>query len=150
MHWKDKLIAHFSQGCFTVLFAASIYLMFHTPRRGTGVNKPTLIISGLMYLSCSTHFALNFYYVFVWATPHWSHAITNTAQVATGFNVSTEAIADLDFMLNLLIPITNFICELILVYRCWVLWSRKYLVIILPSLISITSIGEALVIMKAS
>ena len=65
---KEKLIAHFSLGCFTVLFAVSIYLMFHSPRRGASVNKPILIISGLLYLSCSTHFALefsSFYQIFV-------------------------------------------------------------------------------------
>ena len=73
MHWQDKLVAQFSLGCFTVLFATSIYLMFHTPRRGTGVNKPILIISGLLYLSCSTHFALEFsgfYQILVCATPY--------------------------------------------------------------------------------
>ena len=68
-----KLIAHFSPGCYTILFAVSIYLMFHTPRRGTGVNKPILIISGFLFLSCSTHFALefsHFYQVLVCATPY--------------------------------------------------------------------------------
>ena len=72
MHWQDKLTAHFSLGCFTVLFAVAIYLMFHSPRRGTGVNKPILIISGLLYFSCFAHFALEFtnlYETFVWATP---------------------------------------------------------------------------------
>ena len=60
MHWKDKLIAHFFLGFFTVLFAVSIYSMFQSLRRGACVNKPILIISGLLYLSCSTHFVLEF------------------------------------------------------------------------------------------
>jgi hypothetical protein len=70
--WQDKLIAHFPLGCYTVLFALSIYLMFHGPRRGLGVNKPIFIISGLLYLSCSTRFALefsHFYQVLVCANP---------------------------------------------------------------------------------
>ena len=65
--------AHFPLGCYTVLFALSIYLMFHGPRRGIGVNKPIFIISGFLYLSCSTHFALefsHFYQVLVCANPY--------------------------------------------------------------------------------
>ena len=66
--WQDKLIAHLSIGCYTILFTVSIYLMFHRPHPGSGINKPILIISGLLYLSCSTHFALvssDFYQIFV-------------------------------------------------------------------------------------
>jgi len=57
---KTSWVAHFPLGCYTVLFALSIYLMFQGPRRGIGFNKPIFIISGLLYLSCSTHFALEF------------------------------------------------------------------------------------------
>ena len=72
-NWKDKLIAHFSLGCYTILFALSIYLMFHGPRRGIGYNKPIFIISGFLFLSCSTHFALefsHFYKALVCANPY--------------------------------------------------------------------------------
>ena len=72
-HWQDKLIAHPSPGCYTVLFSLSIYLMFHGTRRGIGFNKPIFIISGLLYLCCSTHFALefsHFYQVLVCANLH--------------------------------------------------------------------------------
>ena len=55
-----ELIAQFSLGCYTVLFAVSIYLISIGPRRGSGVNMPILIISVLLYLSCSAHFALEF------------------------------------------------------------------------------------------
>jgi hypothetical protein len=61
---QDSLIAHLFPGCYTILFALSIYLMFYGPRRGIGVNKPIIIISGLLYLSCSSHFALEFYHFY--------------------------------------------------------------------------------------
>ncbi|KAI0277172.1 hypothetical protein BGY98DRAFT_981592 [Russula aff. rugulosa BPL654] len=41
---------------------------------------------------------------------------------------------------NILLSVTNLIGELILIYRCWLLWSRNYWVIILPSLISVASL----------
>ena len=62
--------------------------MFHTPRRGTGVNLPILIITGLLYLSCSTHFALNIIYCsqfLVCPTQYWSHAVTNTLSGTHGY-----------------------------------------------------------------
>ena len=51
---------------------------------------------------------------------------------------------------DLFILVTDFIGELILIYRCWLLWSRNYWVIILPSLILIASIGEALMTIPAN
>jgi len=116
----------FFYGCYTILFAVSIYLMFHNPRRGNGVNKPIFIISGFLYLSCSTHFALEF--------SHFYRVLVTTG--VNGFANETNALIGAD----LLISVTDFIGELILIYRCWVLWSRNYWVIILPSLLSTASI----------
>jgi hypothetical protein len=64
----------------------------------------------------------------------------------TGFADETNALIGAD----LLISITDFIGELILIYRCWLLWSRNYQVIILPCLISIASLGKDLMTMAAS
>jgi hypothetical protein len=151
-HQQDKLIAHLSLGCYTILFSLSIYLMFHGPRRGIGYNKPIFIISGFLFLSCSTHFALefsHFYQVLVCANPHSGYATIDTQQTATGvqgFANETHALVGAD----LLISLTDFIGQLILIYRCWLLWSRNYWVIILPTLISTASLGEALMTMAAS
>lgn len=75
----SESIAQFSLGCYTVLFAVSIYLMFIGPRRGSRVNIPILIISVLLYLSCSAHFALefdHFYETLVCISPYQSFSIT--------------------------------------------------------------------------
>ena len=144
-----KLIAHFTLGCYTALFAVSIYLTFYGPRRESGVNKHILIISGLLYLSCSTHFALvfsDFYRVMVCASHH-----IETTQSSTPPQVANDtANQNILVVSDLLISVTDFIGELILIYRCWLLWSRNYWVIILPSLLSIASIGESLMTMAAS
>ena len=119
--------------------------MFNGPRRGSGVNKPILIISVLLYLSCSTHFALefsHFYKVLVCATSYRSDAIIESLQITKGvkgFADETNALIGAD----LLISVTDFIGELILIYRCWLLWSKNYGIIIFPSLIAIASLGKA-------
>jgi hypothetical protein len=56
-----------------------------------------------------------------------------------GFANETKALIGAD----LLISITDFIGELILIYRCWLLWSKNYGIIILPSLTAIGGIGKA-------
>ena len=33
--------------------------------------------------------------------------------------------------------------ELILIYRCWVLWSKNYWVILIPTLIAIGNLGNS-------
>jgi hypothetical protein len=43
---------------------------------------------------------------------------------------------------DVLIIVTDFIGELILIYRCWLLWSRNYWVIILPIFTAIVSLGN--------
>jgi len=112
----------FLYGCYTVLFAISIYLMFYSPRRGTSVNKPIFIISGLLYLSCSAHFALVF---------------SDFYRVIVVNDIANENVA---IVIDLLVSVTDFIGELILIYRCWLLWSRNYWVIVLPGVILIASI----------
>jgi hypothetical protein len=82
-HWRDKLIAHSPPGCYTILFAMVIYLNLGGPHRRRGVNKPIFIIGMFLYLSCSTHFALefvHFYKVLVSAMPYPSHAISEHLQ----------------------------------------------------------------------
>jgi hypothetical protein len=43
---------------------------------------------------------------------------------------------------DLLISVTELMCELILIYRCWVLWSKSYRIIFLPSFAAIASLGK--------
>ena len=55
-----------------------------------------------------------------------------------GFSNETQELKGAD----LLISITDFIGGVILIYRCWLLWSKNYWIIILPSLAAIGSLGK--------
>ena len=44
---------------------------------------------------------------------------------------------------GLLLPVTRILGDLIVIYRCWVLWSKAYWVIILPSLSVISTFGKS-------
>jgi hypothetical protein len=71
-------------------------------------------------------------------------------QIAKGRKGSAEkTMSALAVTADLFVSITNFVGELILIYRCWLLWSRNYWVIILPSLFSIASLGKDLMTIEA-
>jgi hypothetical protein len=90
---------------------------------------------------------------------HWSSAISSKSwyalqhaeatqllntplQITTGvkgFANETNALIGAD----LLISVTDFFGELILIYRCWLLWSKNFWIIIIPSLTAIASLGKA-------
>ncbi|KAH9995134.1 hypothetical protein BJV77DRAFT_1097770 [Russula vinacea] len=113
----------FFYGFYTVLFALSVYLMFNGPRGGTDVNKPILVISVFLFLCCSTHFALEF--------SHFYEVLATTG--VKRFADETKVLVGAD----LLISITDFVGELILIYRCWLLWSKNYWIIMLPCLTAV-------------
>jgi hypothetical protein len=72
-----------------------------------------------------------------------SHTIAEhppqTTKGVNGFGDETNVLIGAD----LLISITDFIGEVILIYRCWLLWSRNYWIIILPSLTAIATLGKS-------
>ena len=66
----DNLTAHVSLGCYSSLFAISIYLMIKRSRK-QNLNRPIFTISIFLYLCCFAHFVLefiNFYSTLVCAT----------------------------------------------------------------------------------
>ena len=66
---------------------------------------------------------------------------TDTRQRATGvehFANETESLIGAD----ILISVSDLLGGLILVYRCWVIWGKNTLVIILPLLTALAGFGE--------
>jgi hypothetical protein len=59
-----------------------------------------------------------------------------------GMEVSRDEVALLTAA-DVLVAIADFIGQLILIYRCWLLWSKNLLVIILPTLTAITSLRKS-------
>ncbi|KAH9963753.1 hypothetical protein BC827DRAFT_1339725 [Russula dissimulans] len=117
----------FLHGCYTFLFVVSIYLMVKRSRNQNGVNKPIFVISIFLYLSCFAHFILEFIHYYTTLA---------TADVEGFANETHELMAA-----DLLISVTDFIGELILIYRCWLLWDRKNWIIMFPSLCAITGLA---------
>lgn len=106
------------------LVAFGLALSVLIPRfRRDGSNKVILSLSTLLFLSCTVHYALEFRHF---------HVTLNTTGV-DGFANET----DVYFGADLLISIADFFGDLILIYRCWLIWNKNYYVTILPLLTSI-------------
>ena len=44
---------------------------------------------------------------------------------------------------DFLVSVADFLGEIILIYRCWLMWSRNYWIILLPSLIAGVTLGKS-------
>ena len=140
-------------GCYTFLFAMAIYMNPSGPDRWSRVKRPLFILSVLMYMFCSIHFALqfaHFYTALVCAMPH-SRATRplNTLQ-NTGGVVGFSTVTNVGLAIGLDMTFADFMGELIFIYRCWLLWSKNYWLFILPILASLSGIGELVLIMMAA
>lgn len=122
-----------------------IYLKLNDPDQ-SGVRRPLFIITCTvcLYLLCTTHFALeftHFYISLVCAMPFRSTRFLNT----TAEYHRRGGIRKPDSILigaGLLLPATRILGDLIVIYRCWVLWSKSFWVIILPSLSVISTFSK--------
>ncbi|KAI9510099.1 hypothetical protein F5148DRAFT_1339486 [Russula earlei] len=118
----------FFYGCYTIIFAMSIYLMLRRPpSQSSGVDRPIFIISVLLYVACSAHFTLEFIHFYTVLATKGTNGFANENNVLIGA--------------DLLIGVADFIGELILIYRCWLLWSRSYWIILFPTLTAVASLG---------
>ncbi|KAF8477791.1 hypothetical protein DFH94DRAFT_846157 [Russula ochroleuca] len=109
----------FFYGCHTILFALATYLKLNSPDRISSVKGPLFILSVFLYLSCSTHFTIGFI--------HFYNALNSTG--VKGFSNASNSLLGA----SILVVMSNFFGELILIYRCWVLWSKNYWIIFIPS-----------------
>ncbi|KAH9962071.1 hypothetical protein BGW80DRAFT_1134495, partial [Lactifluus volemus] len=119
----------FFYGFYTILFIVSIYLMnFNRSQGRSSPNRIIFIASILLFMCCSTHFGLEF--------GHFYTALSTRG--VGGYADETRVLMGAD----MLIAVTDFTGELILIYRCWLLWSKNYWIIILPCLTSLGGLAS--------
>ncbi|KAI1794458.1 hypothetical protein LXA43DRAFT_883760 [Ganoderma leucocontextum] len=106
-------------GSYTVLFIASVVVLlrrFKAPRRK--LNVPIFFANCLLFASCTAHFALEFNHFYT----------TLQATGVEGFADETLPLVGADT----LISFCDLLGDLILLYRCWVIWGKNYWVVALP------------------
>ncbi|KAH9899220.1 hypothetical protein C8Q73DRAFT_637871 [Cubamyces lactineus] len=105
-----------------VLYTASLVLLLRRAR-SCGLNVPILVLGCALFASCTAHFALEFSHFFV--------TLRDTG--VDGYANETEPLVVADILISL----TDLIGDVVLVYRCWIVWERNYWIVLLPFLTTI-------------
>lgn len=108
-------------GSYCILFLISCVVLSQK-RRSRNLSSPVVFANCLLFLCCTAHFALEF--------NHFYTTLGSTGVV--GYSNETPGLFGADF----LISFTDLVGDLVLIYRCWMLWGKNYYVIILPLLCS--------------
>ncbi|KAH9927397.1 hypothetical protein B0H21DRAFT_826446 [Amylocystis lapponica] len=106
-------------GAYCILFLVSLTILVW--RRGTSdIHIPLLVANVVLFLSCTAHFSLEF--------NHFYTTLQSTG--VAGYANETHKLFGADILLSL----SDFFGDIVLIYRCWLVWRKNYYIIILPFL----------------
>ncbi|KAG2745487.1 hypothetical protein P692DRAFT_20955139 [Suillus brevipes Sb2] len=111
-------------GVYCVLFVVSVVILI---KRYQISNRVIWVANCLLFATSTAHFALMFNHFYI--------ALENDpfAKFANETSVLLGA--------NLMISVVDIIGDLLLLYRCWLVWGKNYYVIILPLLTALAGFG---------
>ncbi|KAJ7149675.1 hypothetical protein C8R46DRAFT_1125747 [Mycena filopes] len=112
-------------GVNVVLFGIATHVLVRKSRRNRRSNLPFLVFTFLMFALCTVHYALNFNNVYDGTMVHVRPHIAEETHLLVG--------ADTIWLL------TDFFSQLLLIYRCYLVWGRSLWVVVLPLLIALAS-----------
>ncbi|KAI9570567.1 hypothetical protein HD554DRAFT_353118 [Boletus coccyginus] len=119
-------------GTNATLFLVSVVILRHR-RPSDKLNNPVIYLNCLIFLCCTTHFALEFNHFYT----------TLNAIGVTNYANETSQLMAADF----LISFTDLLGDFVLIYRCWALWGKNYYITILPLLTSISGFACIIVVL---
>lgn len=104
------------------------------------MNRIIIILNVLLFASCTLHYAeeFNHFYVFLvrlFVPILFLSAINRILYQGSHDNINGYANESRQGIISdIAVSITDFLGDLILIYRCWVIWQHNYYVVILPLL----------------
>ncbi|KAJ7787402.1 hypothetical protein B0H14DRAFT_2249824, partial [Mycena olivaceomarginata] len=113
-------------GINLILFGIAVSVLVGRSRPATKTSKPLLAVTCFMFGLCTTHFALNFNNVYDGLMVH-----------PRRISEETHLLAGADMLFS----ITDWCSQLILLYRCYLVWGRNIWVVILPFLMSLATVA---------
>ncbi|KAJ3842169.1 hypothetical protein EV361DRAFT_938353 [Lentinula raphanica] len=114
-------------GLYNLLFFTSLAVLISRTPALNASKMPMFATTIFMFSLATVHFSLNFHNVYQGLMVHPRPHISDETHLLAG--------ADMIF------SISDFCSQLILIYRCYLVWSRNIWVIILPILISFASVA---------
>jgi len=134
---KDSLFVGFVVeailwGFYIPIFVVSMGSLLWSKKMGRSMNWFTLTAICLLFWLCTAHFALSFYHIY-FGLLHRPTTKFLTSKISLDTLLST-----------IVLTTTDFIAQTVLVYRCWRMYEKNFLVVVLPVLISLISYGMGL------
>jgi len=115
-------------GVNVVLFGIATHVLLLRRSRGNrSSNLPIFAFTCLMFALCTVHYALNFNNVYDGTMVHVRPHISEETHLLVG--------ADSIWLL------TDFFSQLLLIYRCYLVWGKSIWVVILPVLVALASVS---------
>jgi hypothetical protein len=111
-------------GVYCVLFITSVIILI---KRYRVSNRVIWVANCLLFTTATAHFALMFNHFYI--------ALENAP--FSDFGNETPALMGA----NLMISVVDVIGDLLLLYRCWLVWEKKFYVIVLPLLTALGGFG---------
>ncbi|KAJ6632219.1 hypothetical protein B0H10DRAFT_1865550 [Mycena sp. CBHHK59/15] len=116
-----------SYGTYLVLFGISIAVLIRRTPAMNASKTPMFAVTCFMFSLCTVHFGLNFNNVYNGLMVHPRPHISEETHLLAGA--------------DMLFSITDFCSQLILIYRCYLVWGKTIWIIILPLLMSLATVG---------
>ncbi|KAJ7758027.1 hypothetical protein B0H16DRAFT_658990 [Mycena metata] len=114
-------------GSYLIVFGIAISVLAKHRPATIHTRKPILAVTCLMFSLCTTHFSLNFNNVYNGLMVHPRPHISEETHLLAGA--------------DMLFSITDWCSQLILIYRCYLVWGRNIWIVILPILISLATVS---------
>ncbi|KAG2066748.1 hypothetical protein BDR04DRAFT_1106193 [Suillus decipiens] len=114
----------FLYGVYCVLFIASVVILIKQYRVS---NRVIWVANCSLFMTSTAHFALVFNYFYT--------ALENAP--FSEFGNETPVLMGA----NLMISVVDVIGDLLLLYRCWLVWGKNFYVIVLPLLTALAGFG---------
>jgi hypothetical protein len=120
----------------TVAFALYCALFLYTMIKWRKVNQstPLFVITIVLFLTCAAHYGTTVYPVAI-----QNISVNGLTNLSTFFNVPYWIIT------GLLFSLANLLGDITMIYRLWNFYKKRYLITVLPTLLSLTGFVLAVV-----
>ncbi|KAL4066920.1 hypothetical protein V8B97DRAFT_1917119 [Scleroderma yunnanense] len=133
MPLSNDLASLIGFACEATLYGANVILFFVSiaiitqKRHQTSLSHPVVLLNCLIFLCCTTHFAIEF-----------NHFYTTLGSIGVnGYANETKPL----FGADILISVTDFLGDLVLIYRCWMLYGKNPIVVVVPFLAALAGLA---------
>ncbi|KAJ7457454.1 hypothetical protein FB451DRAFT_594556 [Mycena latifolia] len=114
-------------GIYLILFTISIVVLLQRKPGKNASKVPMFVVTCFMFSLCTTHFGLNFNNVYDGLLVHPRPHISEETHLLAGA--------------DMLFSVTDWFSQLILIYRCYLVWGKSIWVVIFPLLMSFATVA---------